>query len=181
MRFKSSICERTGRTSGKSLERLIAELNPLLLGGFGYCKQAHSCTFGRLERLIRRRLRAVLRKQSKRPGLGRCRADHQGWPNAFFAAAGLFALYPAWQVEKTPDEVTTDWRAVCGRTARTVRREGRREPSLPLSGIIPSRGREFIPTHSNPGSRSNPLNLRKTDTLRLARGPEFGSIFTVDS
>jgi hypothetical protein len=32
-----------------------------------------------------------------------------------------------------PDEETTDWRAVCGRTARTVRREGRRKPSLPLS------------------------------------------------
>ena len=32
-----------------------------------------------------------------------------------------------------PDEETNDWRAVCGRTARTVRREGRRKPSLPLS------------------------------------------------
>src|SRR5208337_2622524 len=28
---------------------------------------------------------------------------------------------------------TPDWRAVCGKTARTVRREGRRKPSLPLS------------------------------------------------
>ena len=40
--------------------------------------------------------------------------------------------------EQTPDghfDVTTDWRAVCGRTARTVRREGRpvNRPSLPLS------------------------------------------------
>jgi len=35
-----------------------------------------------------------------------------------------------------PDEETTDWRAVCGRTARTVRREGRRKPSLPLSGFF---------------------------------------------
>jgi hypothetical protein len=33
----------------------------------------------------------------------------------------------------TPDEETNDWRAVCGRTARTVRREGGRKPSLPLS------------------------------------------------
>jgi hypothetical protein len=30
---------------------------------------------------------------------------------------------------------TPDGRAVCGRTARTVRREGRRKPSLPLSGL----------------------------------------------
>ncbi len=30
-----------------------------------------------------------------------------------------------------PDEEMADWRAVCGRTARTVRREGRGNPSLP--------------------------------------------------
>jgi hypothetical protein len=29
-------------------------------------------------------------------------------------------------------KVTTDWRAVCGRSASTVRREGERELSLPL-------------------------------------------------
>nr|VFJ67791.1 MAG: hypothetical protein BECKDK2373C_GA0170839_11705 [Candidatus Kentron sp. DK] len=33
------------------------------------------------------------------------------------------------------DEETADWRAVCGRTACTVRREGRGIPSLPLSRI----------------------------------------------
>src|SRR5690606_16834091 len=32
-----------------------------------------------------------------------------------------------------PDEETTDWRAVCGKTARAVRRAGRRKPSRPLS------------------------------------------------
>ncbi len=33
----------------------------------------------------------------------------------------------------TPDEETTNWRAVCGKTARAVRRAGRRKPSRPLS------------------------------------------------
>ena len=28
------------------------------------------------------------------------------------------------RVRDSPDEETTDWRAVCGKTARTVRREG---------------------------------------------------------
>jgi hypothetical protein len=32
-----------------------------------------------------------------------------------------------------PDEETSDWRAVCGRSASTVRRAGRRESSRPLS------------------------------------------------
>ena len=38
----------------------------------------------------------------------------------------------AWPMSKrdTPDEATNDWRAVCGRTARTVRRAGR-APTLP--------------------------------------------------
>ena len=35
-----------------------------------------------------------------------------------------------------PDEETTDWRAVCGKTARTVRRAGRGNSSRPLSGYL---------------------------------------------
>src|ERR1700731_279476 len=33
-----------------------------------------------------------------------------------------------------PDEETNDWRAVCGKTASTVRREGRRKPSQAAGG-----------------------------------------------
>jgi RNA-directed DNA polymerase len=47
--------------------------------------------------MIRRRLRAMLRKQRRRPGVGNDRIDHQRWPNASFAKAGLFALHTAWQ------------------------------------------------------------------------------------
>src|SRR5512145_2054163 len=36
------------------------------------------------------------------------------------------------------DEETTDWRAVCGKTARTVRRAGRGIPSRPLSTAAPA-------------------------------------------
>ena len=50
--------------------------------------------------VVRRRLRAMLRKQERRPGVGHCRADHQRWPNAFFADAGLFALHTAWQTAR---------------------------------------------------------------------------------
>ena len=35
------------------------------------------------------------RKQEKRPGFGRCAADQQQWPNAFFASLGLFTLETA--------------------------------------------------------------------------------------
>jgi hypothetical protein len=99
-RIKDRIREKTRRTRGESLARIIADLNPTLRGWFGYFKHAHSSTFRKLDGFIRRRFRALLRKQEKRPGFGRCLADQQRWNNAFFAAAGLFALYPAWQAER---------------------------------------------------------------------------------
>ncbi len=95
-KFKDSIREKTRRTRGDSLACAVKDLNPLLRGWFGYFKHAHHTTFGKLDGFVRRRLRAVLRKQEKRPGRGVCRADHQRWPNAFFAEAGLFALHTAW-------------------------------------------------------------------------------------
>ena len=95
-RLKDGIREKTKRTRGQSLSRIVADLNPMLRGWFGYFKHAHPNTFKILDRLVRRRLRALLRKQEKRPGFGRARADHQRWPNAFFAAAGLFAFHTAW-------------------------------------------------------------------------------------
>lgn len=95
-RLKDRIRERTRRTQGQSLERIIASLNPVLRGWFAYFKHAHPHTFVVIDQMIRRRLRAILRKQEKRPGFGRCRADHQRWPNIFFAQAGLLALHTAW-------------------------------------------------------------------------------------
>lgn len=94
-RLKDKIREKTRRSRGDSLERIIADLNPMLRGWFNYFKHAHRSTFDRVDGFIRRRLRAVLRKQDRRPGRGICRADHQRWPNAFFAQAGLFALEDA--------------------------------------------------------------------------------------
>src|SRR5579859_302713 len=47
------------------------------------------------------------------------------------------AARPVWGLvrgETLLIRITTDWRAVCGKTARTVRRAGRGHPSRPLSG-----------------------------------------------
>lgn len=93
--LKDKIRGKTGRTRGVSVRQIIAELNPMLRGWFGYFKQAQRWIFARLDGFIRRRLRALLRKQDKRPGLGHCRADHRRWPNRFFADLGLFTLSQA--------------------------------------------------------------------------------------
>jgi len=95
-KLKETVREKTRRTRGQSLKVVIADLNRTLRGWFGYFKHAHPGTFAELDRMIRRRLRAMLRKQARRPGVGNCRADHQRWPNAYFANAGLFALHTAW-------------------------------------------------------------------------------------
>lgn len=96
-KLKETIRVKTRRTRGQSLKVVVADLNRTLRGWFGYFKHAHSSIFGELDQMIRRRLRAMLRKQRGRPGVGNDRVDHQRWPNAYFANAGLFALHTAWQ------------------------------------------------------------------------------------
>ena len=93
--FKDKIRARTGRSRGVSLDHVIADLNPVLRGWFGYFKHARARLFTQLDKFIRRRLRAMLRKQSRRPGFGKSYADHRQWTNAYFATRGLFTLSTA--------------------------------------------------------------------------------------
>ena len=94
--LRDRIRAKTKRTSGKSLSRTVADLNPMLKGWFAYFQHA-SCGLKDVDAFVRRRLRAMLRKQQKRPGCGTSPEDRRRWPNAFFAAAGLFTLETAWQ------------------------------------------------------------------------------------
>ena len=93
--LRDRIRAKTRRTRGDSLRSIIEELNPVLKGWFGYFKHAHPMTFSGVDGLVRRRLRAIRRKQEKRPGLGRCLDDHKRWPKAFFADLGLFTMTEA--------------------------------------------------------------------------------------
>src|SRR5271156_4424259 len=58
---------------------------------------------------------------------------------SFSRIAGCSPSKQLTKARATPDEETNDGRAVCGRTARTVRREGRRKPFLPLSAVATRR------------------------------------------
>jgi RNA-directed DNA polymerase len=86
---------KTKRTRGDSLATIVAEINPMLRGWFNYFQHAHPMTFSGADGFTRRRLRAILRKQEKRPGLGKCLDDHKRWPKAFFADMGLFTMTEA--------------------------------------------------------------------------------------
>ncbi len=90
-RLKDTIRGKTKRTSGHSLQEIVSDLNRTLKGWFEYFKHSHKWTFPSLDRWIRMRLRSILRK--RRGGKGRGRGlDHHRWPNAFFAANGLFSM-----------------------------------------------------------------------------------------
>ena len=95
MALRDKVRALTPRNRGGSIESVIASLNPTLKGWYAYFKQAHRYTFSSIDGFIRRRLRAMLRKQKHRPGQGRCRNDHKQWPNAFFADLGLFTMSEA--------------------------------------------------------------------------------------
>jgi len=100
--LRDKLRSRTVRSRGDSLERIIGDINPTLRGWFGYFQHAAPLVFRAVDGFVRRRLRAILRKQEKRPGFGRCKADHQRWPNAFFAAHGLFTLQAAHAAARHP-------------------------------------------------------------------------------
>lgn len=93
--LRERIRVKTQRTRGDSLAKIIEDLNPMLRGWFNYFKQAHPLVHEMMDGFIRRRLRALLRKQEKRPGRGRCLDDQRRWPNAFFATQGLFTMITA--------------------------------------------------------------------------------------
>jgi RNA-directed DNA polymerase len=100
--LKDKVRSQTRRSRGDSLERIIGDLNPMLRGWFGYFKHAEAYLFQMLDGFVRRRLRAILRKQEKRPGFGRCAADHGRWTNNFFAEHGLFTLKAAYEQARHP-------------------------------------------------------------------------------
>lgn len=93
-RLKDRIRQLTKRNNGHSLDRIIADLNPILRGWFGYFKHSHRFTFERLDRWLRVRLRSILRRRIGLRGRGRGQ-DHHRWPNNFFAEHGLYSLQRA--------------------------------------------------------------------------------------
>ncbi len=93
-KLQDRLRELTRRTSGESLDEIIRRVNQTLVGWFEYFKHSHKTTFPRLDRWLRMRLRSILRQRAGGQGMGKGR-DHFRWPNAYFAARGLFNLSTA--------------------------------------------------------------------------------------
>jgi RNA-directed DNA polymerase len=83
---------RRGRSG--SMAQIVAELNPVLRGWYGYFKYSLPGALQRVDEWVRERTRHILRRRHKRHGLvkGRERIEY---PIAWFAAQGLFSLKTA--------------------------------------------------------------------------------------
>ncbi len=93
-KVKGKIRTETGRSNGKSLSCIIAEVNRTLQGWFEYFKHSNRKTFPKLDQWIRRRLRSILRRRLKGKGIS-VGYDHIRWPNRYFREHGLFSLVEA--------------------------------------------------------------------------------------
>jgi RNA-directed DNA polymerase len=93
-KFRETIRAKTRRKQGRSLRVIIADVNRTLRGWFEYFKHSYRTTFPYLDGWVRMRLRSILRKRHGGRGRGKG-ADHQRWPNAYFAEQGLFSLLTA--------------------------------------------------------------------------------------
>lgn len=124
-RIQTAIRAHTPRQMGHGMSETIRQLNQILRGWFGYFWAVSKKTHETLDGFVRRRLRSQLCKANRMHCWGRGTA-HRAWKNDYFGDLGLFSLEAAHDLRLQPHRyVTTTGRAVCGKTARTVRREGR--------------------------------------------------------
>lgn len=95
-KLRDTVRARTPRCSGRSLRQVIADLNPTLRGWYAYFRYSHRAALREQDGFVRRRLRSILRKFSKRRGTARPE-DNARYPNRIFHEFGLFSMELAQQ------------------------------------------------------------------------------------
>ena len=91
-KLKQTLRQKTRRTSGDSLKKIINDVNQTLRGWFVYFQHSNPFyVFQRIDIFVRVRLRHILRHRSGRKGHSKG-LDHHRWPNLFFAEHGLYNL-----------------------------------------------------------------------------------------
>jgi len=95
-KLKSSLRQKTRRTRGDSLHRILGDVNRILRGWFVYFQHStRTSTYRDLDGWLRMRLRSLLRRQRGGRGVARDQRASFTWPNAWFADRGLFSLATA--------------------------------------------------------------------------------------
>lgn len=90
-KLRETLKPMTKRSNGHSMEAIIARINPVLRGWFGYFQHSPDWALVAVDSWVRGRLRAVLHKRHK--SKARCsERDRKKWPIRYFDALGLFNL-----------------------------------------------------------------------------------------
>lgn len=92
LKLREKLRPWTERSIGIGLDMIVARLNPTLRGWRGYFGASARTSLRDVDGWIRRRLRAILRRQEKRQAFGLTQTDHKRWPNHWFAKQGLYSL-----------------------------------------------------------------------------------------
>ena len=90
-KLRANLRKPTKRSNAHSMMKIVARINPILIGWYGYFQQARPTELTDMDGWVRMRLRSILRKRRKGKGRGRG-ADNQRWPNRYFENLGLFSL-----------------------------------------------------------------------------------------
>lgn len=133
--------------------------------GFEYFQHSHRYVFGRVDSFVRQRLRAILRKRSKRRGNAKGWDFHR-WHNVCFAVQGLFSLAAA-HVSACPYEGEPSTGEPCAGDPH-ARFGGRGDPDqwvLPAPTIVTvPRCRELLVPNPSSGL-GRPETLSSTDAI----------------
>jgi RNA-directed DNA polymerase len=95
-KLKDALRAKTRRTSGESLQRIVATINRTLRGWFVYFQHGtRRSLYKDLDGWLRMRLRSLLRRRQGGRGVARSLLASLTWPNTFFAKHGLYSLQVA--------------------------------------------------------------------------------------
>jgi len=103
IKLRAVLRQHTGRCNGRCMPETIRRVNQTLRGWYNYFRYCVANQLVAVDKYVRRRLRRILRKRSKRRrGTGRSRQDHLKWSNDFFRELGYFSLEEARHREVQP-------------------------------------------------------------------------------
>ena len=90
-KLKDKIREYTRRNSPKSTEETVRKLKAVLRGWYNYFRASNTRTFHEVDGWVRRRMRSLFRRRTKRKGISKGIDDCLRWNNAYFESIGLFS------------------------------------------------------------------------------------------
>jgi len=93
-KLRENLRAKLSRGRSGSIPQIVAELNPTLQGWYGYFKYSLPSAMQRVDEWVRERTRHIIRRRHKRHGMVKGR-ERTEYPNAWFAAQGLFSLKAA--------------------------------------------------------------------------------------